>query len=230
MGANPGPIIHPPWGKTLPSLYFPVPMLSEDIYVCCIGHAFGQLPDVRTAPVYVVHDFLVDQSQSTGGGAFLADPIQFDLNLSPGYAYRILSSCGRHVQINLPANFLRAYFSAWLGRQVTNPPGGFFDAMTAQVSFQGLIGTPPNLTYSQFFITHTDNSALLFEIEGDVTSSLQFDGIDLRAGFSRALDPGAKWYNPLSYAVPLGTKDIYPKSETYVLFGYHTSDPVDPGP
>jgi hypothetical protein len=102
--------------------------------------------------------------------------------------------------------------------------------MAAQVTFQGLIGAPPTLTYSSFFVTQADNSALLFEIEGEITSSLQFDGIVLRADFSRLFDPGAKWYDPLSYAVPFGTKDIYPKSETFVLFGCQTSDPVDPGP
>lgn len=235
MGANPGPAvlirpaINPLWGKVLPTLFFPAPTLSEDLYVCCIGHAFGQLPPFLRGG-YFVHDFLVDQSQSTGGGSFLSDPIQFDLTQSRGYMYRISSSCGKHVQINLPVSVTSAYFSAYLGRQVTNPTGGFFDTMTAQVSFEGLIGTPPNITYNTFSITDGDNQALTFEIEGEVTSSLQFDGILLYGNFSRDFDPGAKWYNPLSYAVPFGTKDIYPKSETFVLFGYHTSDPVDPGP
>ena len=113
------------WGRRFP---FPVPVgpiLSEDIYVCCIGHAFGQVPPEPGAdPAYFVNDFLVDQSESTGGGSFLADPIQFDLTQSTGYMYRILASCGKQVKINLPANVTGAYFSAWLGRQETNPPGG----------------------------------------------------------------------------------------------------------
>jgi hypothetical protein len=207
--------------------------LSEELYVCCIGHAFGQAPpslELGEDPVYFVQDFLVDQSQSTGGGSFMADPIQFDLTLSAGYVFRILASCGKQLRISLPANVASAYFSACLGRQEVNPPGGVFSATTAQVTFQGLAGTPPTITYNNFSVTQADNSALLFDIEGEIASSVQFDGIIFQANFSRAIDPGAKWYDPLSYAVPFGTADIYPKSETFVLFGYQTSDPVDPGP
>jgi hypothetical protein len=206
-------------------------ILSEDLYVCCTGHAFGVVPpdDPGDPPIYFVHDILVDQSQSTGGGAFMADPIQFDLTRSTGYIYRISALCGKHFHINLPANVTNAYFSAYLGRIQANPPSGVFTPLTPQVDYQGLIGSPAVLTYENFFVTQTDNSALLFEIEGDVTSSFQFAGISIRGDFLREFDPGAKWYDPLSYAVPAGTKDIYPKSETFVLFGYHTSDPVDPG-
>jgi len=228
------------WGRRLP---FPLPIggrplpvlpiLSEEIYVCCIGHAFGQVPSIipGAPPVYFVHDFLVDQSQSTGGGASLVDPIQFDLTQSAGYMYQISSTCEKHVHVHPPASAIRAYFVAFLGRQQTSPSlGGYFDQSAAQVSFQGLVGAAPNLTYNSFFITHADNSALMWEIEGEVTARLRFDAITLQANFSRAFDPGAKWYSPLSYAVPLGTKDIWPKSETFVLFGYQTSDSVDPGP
>lgn len=222
-----------PWGNRLPFPWPIGPILTEHIKVDSIGHAFGQVPPMVPSqpPVYFVQDFLVDQSQSTGGGSLLADPIQFDLTHSLGYRFHIVASSGQHFHVNPPAHVAGASFAASLGRQaISPPPSGYFNEIAPQVSFRALIGTPPNLTYNSFFLTQTNNSALLFEIEGEVTSPVQFEAIILRADFVRAIDPGAKWYAPLSYAVPFGTKDIYPKSETFVLFGYQTSDAVDPGP
>lgn len=217
------------WGNILPLPSGPI--LSENLYICCLGHAFGQVPPTESEgePLYFVSDFLVDQSQSTGGGAFMVDPIQFDLTLSQGYVYQVMASCGKHIHVKLPPK-VTASFAAFLGRVQIPPVSGFFDATGAQVSFQNLVGTLPTLTYSNFFLSHADNSALTFEIEGDITSSFQFDSLILRADFTRTIDPGAKWYAPLSYAVPIGTKDIYPASETFVLFSYQTKQSVDPGP
>jgi hypothetical protein len=172
----------PPWIRKLP---IPVPagLLTEDLYVCCIGHAFGQIPPETlppgTQPVYFVTDFLVDQSQSTGGGAKMIDPIQFDLTRSSGYMFQILAACGKIFHVNLPANVSSANFSAYLGRQQINPPSGVFTPLPDQVTFQGLVGAPPTLTYNNFSITQADNSALIFEIEAQVSSSLQFSGINL---------------------------------------------------
>ncbi len=233
MVANQRPV-GAPFNKRLPHPSPKGPILSEDIFVCCIGHAFGEVPPTMlppgAQPIYFVTDFLIDQSQSTNGGSVLADPIQFDLTQSTGYMYQILAACGKRFHVKLPVNVSGTNFSAYLGRQQVSPPSGVASTIIDQVSFQGLIGTPPTLTYNNFFISQTDNSHLFFEIEGEITSSLQFEGITLQSYFSRGVDPGAKWYNPLSYAVPLGTKDIYPKSETFVCFGYQTSNPVDPGP
>lgn len=238
MEESQGPpvLVRRPWGTRLgPSPFTPAyPLQSEDITVHTIGHAFGKVPpavEPGGKTVYFVNDFLIDQSQSTGGGSFLADPIHFDLTKRSGYRYQILSHATKHFLVNLPSNVSSIYFSAFLGRIQTNAvQGGSFSSITAQVSFQGLVGTPPNLTYDNFFITQANNQALLFEIEGEITSALQFDAIVIQTAFSRAFDPGAKSYDPLSYAVPLGTHEIYPKSETFVLFGYQTSDAIDPGP
>lgn len=232
MPTNEGQFVRAPLGTRVQGPLPLGPILSEDIYVCCIGHAFGIVPNeggpLREA-VYFVQDFLVDQSQSTGCGSFLTDPIQFDLTQSRGYMYQIFGSCGKKVRVDLPSNVTSAYLGFELGRKA-NSSGGYFSVTTSQVSYEGLIGAPPTITYNNFYITQADNSALLFEIEGELTSSFQFESIGLQADFTRAFDDGAKWYSPLSYAVPFGTKDIYPKSETFVLFGYQTSDPVDPGP
>src|SRR6516162_5565746 len=113
------------WGNRIPIPLLTEPILSEDIYVCCIGHAFGQAPtDPGQPPAYFVNDFLVDQSQSTGCGSFMMDPIQFDLTKSKGYMYRVFGACGKKFPVNIPSGVSNAYFSAWLGRQETTPPGG----------------------------------------------------------------------------------------------------------
>jgi len=71
---------------------------------------------------------------------------------------------------------------------------------------------------------------MLFEIEADLSSSMSFASITLQAPYApRTFDPGGKWYDPLSYGVPFGTKSIYPASETFVLFQYNTPDAADPG-
>lgn len=224
-------VVNKRWGHITP-LPLSGPTLTENLSVYGLGHVFGEVPleDPSRPPMYFVSDFLVDQSQSTGGGAFMESPIQFDLTLSQGYAYQIAAPSGKRFHVNPPAN-VTASFSAWLGRQqIASSLSGFFDPMLAQVSFENLVGTSPTLTYSTFSLTHADNSALLFEVEGETTSSLKFDSLILSAKFTRAIDPGAKWYRPLSYAVPFGTKDIYPASETFVLFSYQTKNSVDPGP
>jgi hypothetical protein len=237
---EPNVLVSPPWIRRLPGPVPLAPILTESIYVCSIGHAFGQFPTELlppgSEPVYFVSDFLVDQSQSTGGGAFLADPIQFDLTQSTGYMFSILAPSGRNFHITLPDNVSSVYYSAYLGRQEINGTSGVF-MPTASTgpnwdNFTGLTAPYPPfpaITYNNFSITQANNSAIILEAEGKIDQSVQFTGINFLANFSRAVDPGAKWYNPLSYAVPSGTKDIYPKSETFVSFGYQTIDSHDPG-
>ena len=93
-----------------------------------------------------------------------------------------------------------------------------------------MVGTSPQFTYNNFSITQNKNDAILFEFDGGLTSHVRFDSITIQAYYGyRTFAPAAQWYDPLSYGVPFGTKDIYPKSETFVLFGYHTPDGTDPG-
>jgi hypothetical protein len=62
----------------------------EQITVSSIGHAFGPVRnDVHQAPLHFVSDFLIDQSQSTGGGSALPGTIHLDLDKWSGYRYVI---------------------------------------------------------------------------------------------------------------------------------------------
>jgi hypothetical protein len=216
------------WGKRFPIPIHPFPrILSEEITVSTIGHAFGELPpefSPTQSPLYFVQDFLVDQSQSTGGGSALTDPLLLDLNNIRGYTYFLQAASDRRFQIDLPAGVSSVYFSAWLGRQVTSGlTGGVFLQTPGNVEFEDLAGTPPQITYNSFFMTQHRNEAILFEIEGSITANLGFDSITIQALYDQgSFAPGENWYAPLSYAVPLGTESIYPKSETFVLFGYQT--------
>lgn len=68
---NGTPTIAKVWGKRFPIPFLP-PILTENITVCSVGHGFGQVtmpPGESQQPIYFVQDFLLDQSQSTGGGS-----------------------------------------------------------------------------------------------------------------------------------------------------------------
>ncbi len=216
------------WGTVIPRL----PILNEDVQVCSIGHAFGKIPDDLPAeePTYFVHDFLIDQSQSTNGGSALSELIQCDFTQSPGYRYTIYPSHGKKIRIKLPPGVSKAYFSLYLGRCNRGSMGGYFDGTPATVTFGGLVGSSPIITYNIFDITHDNNSSLTFDIQGEVASSFEFEKLIIDGRYvNRTFDTGVKWYEPLSYAVPLGTKSIYPKFETFVMLGYRTKQITDPG-
>jgi hypothetical protein len=71
------------------------PKVAENIVVTSIGHAFGPIPPAAPGPKrYFVQDFLLDQSQSTGGGAAMQDPVQFDLSAAYGYRFSITAPPG----------------------------------------------------------------------------------------------------------------------------------------
>jgi hypothetical protein len=198
-------------------------------YWTCLWPSTERIPQAQQS--YFVHDFLVDQSQSTDGGSALVDPIQFSLDNNASYRYVLQAPAGKSFLVELPTSVSSFYFSAWLGRQITTgPSGGVFTSGSAKITFAALSGMSPQISYNNFSITQSNNDAIIFEIEGTATSSFGFASLTIEGDYAqRALDPGPKSYDPLSYAVPLGTKSIYPKSETFVLFGYHTAQKTDPG-
>ena len=101
-------MLSPPWNRRVPPGLTPqIAVLGEDITVASVGHAFVQVPasllDPESKPTYLVTDFLVDQSQSTGGGGAQQDPVQMDLTQSPGYNFNVLAPAGKHFSVKLPA-------------------------------------------------------------------------------------------------------------------------------
>lgn len=162
----------------------------------------------------------------------MVDPIQFDLNNSVGYKYILQTALGKKFKVDLPVGVANAYFFRIPGETVNHRAHRrVFAGMQANIEFGNVVGTSPQVTYNNFSITQNKNDAILCEIEGGPTSRVGFDSITIKGYYGyRSFAPTAQWYDPLSYGVPFGTKDIYPKSETFVLFGYHTSDGIDPGP
>ncbi len=210
------------------------PILTEDIAVCSIGHAFGEsdFPGLSgEEPTYYVSDFLIDQSQSTVGGSMMTDPIQFDLVATTAYRYRISAPFGKKIHVNIPKGVNNVYFSLDMGRNnITHAPADYFDASPALITFNGLVGPAPTITYNEFFITHQSNRAIEFVIQGEAGASFAFDRLTIVGRYAhRTFDPGAKWYEPLSYSVPFGTQSIWPKSETHLHFSYSTTQNHDPG-
>jgi hypothetical protein len=104
-----------------------------------------------------------------------------------------------------------------------------FSASTT--TFVGLSGPSPVLTYNEFFVTDGNNQALTFEIEGSCEAFSFTKFTCQQISSPRTMDPGSKWYTPLSYAVPYGiTAPVANDSETFVMFSATTTDAVDPGP
>jgi hypothetical protein len=239
------------WGRRriLPS--GPGAQHLEEICVANVGHAWDKLPEFPGQPtLYFVQDFLLDQSGLSGHGALgvakLSETVKFDLTLNSSYGYRLgpalCQGNSKSIKVTLPSDAIgNVYFSAYLGRQVTTGlKGGSFMPGTGSVSWLNLAGTtPPNISYDNFSISQRDNSALIFEVEGEVTETFQFGALFLEGHYPhRSFDPGQKSYYPLSYAVPFGVGELPPSmppdSETFVLFGYtykpSTAVPADPGP
>jgi hypothetical protein len=218
-----------PFGRRTP---VPVgPKITETLVVTSIGHTFGLIAPIDPGPKhYIVQDFLVDQSQSTGGGAMMQNPIQFDLSAAYGYRYSVNAPPGMWFQVKAPPGTERLSFSACLGRAWLNLMSGFFDQSSAQTQFVGSSGPSPVLTYNSFFISHGNNQALNFEVEG-ACQDFSFTSFVTEQSFPpRTEDPGAKWYQPLSYAVPYGVKSPPNGMETFVLFQSVITTPEDPGP
>jgi hypothetical protein len=229
-----------PWGKVrvIPRpprwpIPRPIQIITEHIDVCTIGHAFTEIPPevlFGSSPVYIVSDFLIDQSQSTGGGSALVDPIEFDLTTGHMYVYR-LTFCGKTVHVKVPPAIDSVEFSAYLGRQKTGvSTPDVFTPLSVQIHFSSLVGDPPTFTYQNFSLTSKSNEAMIFEVEANVTGSFRFSGLSISGLYGvRTIDPGVKSYDPLSYAVPLGVKDPGSDKETFVMFSYQTTAAKDPG-
>lgn len=218
-----------PFGRRSP---VPVgPKITETLIVTSIGHTFGSIAPIGHGPTYYfAQDFLVDQSQSTGGGALMQDPMQFDPSAAYGYRYRVNAPSGMWFQVKAPPDAMQVSFNACLGRAWLNLMSGLFDQFAAVTQFMGSSGPSPVLTSNSFFISHGNNQALNFEVEG-TCQDFSFASFVTEQSFApRTEDPGAKWYRPLSYAVPYGVKSPPDGSETFVLFQSVSTTPEDPGP
>jgi hypothetical protein len=155
---------------------------------------------------------------------------QFDLSVASGYRYSVNALSGVRFKVQAtPGSTLRT-LAAFFGRAWVNLTGGSFDSSTAVTQFVGNTGPAPVLTYNSFFIAQGNNQALTFEVEG-TWQDFSFSSFVTEQSFSsRTQDPGAKWYRPLSYAVPFGIGSVPPNSETFLLFQCVVLTPEDPGP
>ena len=207
-----------PWGTK----FILLPPLTEAITISTIGHAFGQTPDGD----FYVHDFLIDQTQSTGGGSALVDPIQFDLTTGGSYRFHLTCQEGKNFIVNPPAG-RSIYFGADLGRvETSGPPPGLFTWMTAVVNFEQFVGQMGS-SYGMFGLTPQSNLAIDFEIGGSISSESTFTSIMLEGQYGgRSIDPGTKSYDPLASSLAWGQS----KPGAFFVFGYHTTATTDPGP
>lgn len=213
------------------ALLLPPVYKIEFIKLRKVGHTFTKLPKQfpHEAQRYIVADFILDQTGTSGCLGKMADLISFNLNNYNGYRFSIIPKGYSGIKVSPPIN-TSAFFLVDLQReQVEVEVSDFYDVMTPSVSFSMLQGTPPILNYNEFFITHATNTSLQFQIEGTFTNTFTFYQLNMKAFYgTRNLLPGTAQYKAESGAFPWGLHGPGPAPN--VQFAYITYDPVDPGP
>ena len=212
-------------------LLLPPAYKIEFIKLRRVGHTFTQLPHLNPnlPKRYIVQDFILDQTGTSGGLCKMVDLISLNFNDYNGYRFSIIPKGYNGIKVAPPLN-TTAYFGVGLGReQVDFNVSDFYDAIPTSVSFSMLNGAAPILNYNEGSITHATNSSLKFDIEGAFTNTFTFYQLDIKAFYgTRNLLPGTAQYKPHFPAIPFGLHG--PRPISYVLFSYTTYDPIDPGP
>jgi len=220
-----------PVKATFPNPFVPQ-ILSEAIKISRIGHTFTRLPDIFLQPgqptQYIVQDFLIDQTGFTGA-AKMRLPFSTNLNQYGKYRIHLLPKGFNGIRVNVPDG-AAVYFSSQLMRRALIPPvGDFYDASAAIVNFTQLSAAAPIITYNNFSITHATNSSFGFSIQGRVNNSFSFYDLIMQGSYApRLLSPANASYNAFSYAQPFGLPGN--NGVAFVMFGYTTSNSIDPGP
>lgn len=208
-------------GKTIREIFTP----------CCVGHATLMAPPGFPVQGLIVQDFLVDSSGLSKGGESVNPIVQVGLNYAKKTEFYILpEACKKRFKVIMPSGINKGYLRFTFGRTAVQPVGGggFYDAYPALVSFTGLIGSAPTITYAWFFIDNGRNNAYTVEIQGEFSSNFSFTGIKIVGNYpARNFLPAFGFYKLLSYSEPF---TINPTSDVcYALFGYTSPTNVDLG-
>jgi hypothetical protein len=146
----------------------PEPVDLGDVQVSSIGHSFfspNHVPFPPTMPRSVV-DFLIDQDQSSGGGALLlAVSVNWDTNSQltltvsapPGHKFLVDVPAGRAVGF--------AGFLWWESTRGGNSPYG-----PVTVTFEGLEGTPPAFFSSEAVLSDSHGYFGFADVQSTTTT------------------------------------------------------------
>src|SRR5262245_18058250 len=218
--------------KRIPNpLFGPPPFIVETVFFSRVGHTFGPLPPIHPGQpqMYIVQDFLLDQTGASGADGKMAAIKSFDLTTATSYRFNIFPK-NRAKRINVvPPPSAQVFMGLNLGRQFVNAVSDYADAYPPLSFFVNLQGPAPTFTYAEFFIGHNTNHWVQFELEADVVSPFSFLGFTTIGTYPvRTFDPGLKSYKPYSTALPWNLPG--PNSVPYLMFSYLTASSTDPGP
>jgi hypothetical protein len=208
-------------------------VIREIFTPCCVGHATIPTPDPELfGEGLIVQDFLVDSSGLSNGGESMNPLIQVGLNASRKMVFSILpEACKTGFKVSKPAGVSRGYFSFTFGRSAAQWAAGgdgFYDAYPAIVTFNGLSGTSPLITYAWFFISNGVNNAFYVYVTGEFTKNFSFTDIKIVCAYpGRNFLPAFGFYRLLSYSRPFtipATTDV-----CYAMFGYQSPTTADLG-
>jgi hypothetical protein len=181
-----------------------------------IGHEFFSryphgLPPFSPSTVY---DFLVDQSQTSGGGAVLPS-VQVDFDTNNQFELTIAAPPGMQFAVNVPPNQSVSLVGDL--RWIDSYSGSSSDGTTT-VSFAGLSGTAPDLS-SLTAVLSPQHSFFGYNYlySNPFTNSFSFTSMTL-TGTVTSLNLG------------LGSLAYTPETDSGLGFSYATTATNDPGP
>ena len=218
--------------KRIPNpLFGPPPPIVETVFFSKVGHTFGPLPPFHpnSPPMYIVQDFLLDQTGASGADGKMAGTTQFDLTTSTSYRFNLFpKDRSKRTKVVVPPG-AQVFMGLNIGRRYVNAVSDYSDQYTANTFFVNLQGAPPTLSYNSYFIGHNTNHWVHLDVEASVASSFSFIGFTTIGTYPvRTFDPGTKSYIPYSTGLPFNLPG--PNSVPFLVFSYQTSSSTDPGP
>jgi len=210
-------------------LFAPAPSIVENIFFTTVGHTFGPLspPIPGTPERYIVQDFLLDQTGTSGCDGKMDNLKSFDLTATTHYRVNVFPrDRAKRIKVAPPSG--RATFGFNVGRKFFNAVSDVSDVYAATAFYSFIFGNIPTVTYDNFFIGRNTNHWLHFVVDAEITPFEFFGFTAIGTYPPRSFDPGTKSYQPFSKALPYNLPGSY--GVPFLVFSYVTEKSTDPGP
>jgi len=186
------------------------------VEVSTIGHTLFSPPSMsptNNARTTVV-DHLIDQNQSSGGGALLPNvAVNWDTNSQ--FKLTVAAPAGHKFLVNAPAG-RGVRFGGYLWWESTR--GGFSGSGTVVASYAGLEGSAPEFSASDSVLSDSHGFFGFMDLDGtSVTNAFAFSSITLTAMVAPQYTGN-------------GTENYIPHLESAMTLYYFATEPGDPGP
>jgi len=197
--------------------------LFDNTIVNSIGHYFGPalaFPGDPN-PGNIVIDFLINQTQETGGGAVLPT-VKRNLDNFTSVFHRIQSPDGQSFHVDFPSDATATTLSAYMvwSTGVADSGGSLGFAQT----YENLFGPVP--TSGNYSAVGDGNQFFTLTPDVQGVSDMQFSAVTFATAYApRTTGLGLLTYHPTGFGQPLGTS----RADAYFLFSYLTNATTDPG-